>query len=117
MILEKQQQQGLASKDFEILEELAASASGQVFKAKWKTRQQVVILKEKKYSELGKQNNVLHEHNLLKKMQHPNIVQCLGWFWRDKNASQRAVHCMVLEYCEAGDFYNIIKKRKANNEY
>ena len=54
---------------------------------------------------MGKDANILHEVNLLQKLDHPNIIQCLGHFWDQ----QRAVLYIVLEYAEAGDLASLIK--------
>eukprot|EP00736_Rhodelphis_marinus_P011488 Rmarinus@m.5520 len=96
--------------DFDILETLFQSNSGVVYKARWKQKDKIVVLKRKDFSELGKLKDVGHEANLLSKLRHPNIVEYYGSF-RDHTGSI----FLVLEYAIGGDLAGDIRSRRKEN--
>ena len=67
-----------------------------------------VILKRRNVPELGKAKDMLNEYEVLKKLDHPNIIACHGYFW-DHSAQSLYI---VLEYADAGDLYGELQNRK-----
>ena len=47
--------------------------------------------------------SALHEAEILKSLQHPNIIRCIDFFVDDKKL------CLVTEYADLGDLSKIIK--------
>ena len=92
--------------DFKIENEIARCGAGSVLRARHIRSGKLVVLKSRRTAELGKDANMLHEVNLLQKLDHPNIIRCFGHFWDQ----QRAVLYMVLEYAESGDLATLIKQ-------
>ena len=97
-------------KDFNILDEIYRSRFGIVYKAEFKYDKKVYVLKERKIAELGQQKDVLNEVKLLQQLRHVNIVQCEGWF-RDVDRKSLFI---VLEYCEGGDLFQFLERRRKN---
>eukprot|EP00743_Colponemidia_sp_Colp-15_P007187 GILK01007761.1.p1 GENE.GILK01007761.1~~GILK01007761.1.p1 ORF type:complete len:796 (+),score=126.76 GILK01007761.1:132-2519(+) len=93
--------------EFVILQELYRSNSGAVLKARVKKTGLVVVLKQRKSAELGRQDNILHEFELLHRLNHPNVIKTFGYFWDPSYASL----FIVLEYADHGDLYAEIQKR------
>lgn len=52
------------------------------------------------------QDNMIREIDILKKLYHPNIVRLIDFLWDKENIY------LVLEYCNAGDLSQFLKKRK-----
>eukprot|EP00792_Barthelona_sp_PAP020_P013980 TRINITY_DN9565_c0_g1_i1.p1 TRINITY_DN9565_c0_g1~~TRINITY_DN9565_c0_g1_i1.p1 ORF type:complete len:565 (+),score=128.83 TRINITY_DN9565_c0_g1_i1:70-1764(+) len=94
--------------DFDILRELQRTKGGSVQKAYWKTYGIVVILKERRTSELGSGRDTLNEYKLLMSVNHPNIVKCLATFKHSRANSQQ----IVLEFCNQGDLSDLIQQHK-----
>jgi serine/threonine protein kinase len=92
--------------DFKIEQEIARCGAGSVFRARHSRSGKTVVLKSRRTAELGKDANILHEVNLLQKLDHPNIIKCIGHFWDQS----RAVLYIILEYAEAGDLASLIKQ-------
>eukprot|EP00742_Colponemidia_sp_Colp-10_P009715 GILJ01010622.1.p1 GENE.GILJ01010622.1~~GILJ01010622.1.p1 ORF type:complete len:812 (+),score=109.75 GILJ01010622.1:69-2504(+) len=93
--------------EFVIVQELYRSNSGAVLKARVKKTGLVVVLKQRKSAELGRQDNILHEFELLHRLNHPNVIRTFGYFWDPSYASL----FIVLEYADHGDLYAEIQKR------
>ena len=91
--------------DFHSVQILQRSSVGIVYKAVFKYDEQTYVLKERKLAELGKQKDILNEVKLLQQLNHPNIVQCKGWF-RDLDKNSLFI---VLEYCEGGDLHQLVQ--------
>jgi serine/threonine protein kinase len=109
----------LSVSDFRILNELSRSETGSVHLARWVVKQQqqqqqpLIILKEKNMSELGKMNNVKHEVDILSMTNHPNIIKCLGWFWK---VNSKSIY-ILLEYASGGDLYSFQQMYKTSGKY
>jgi serine/threonine protein kinase len=100
-------------RDFNNVDELYRSTAGAVYRATFKYDDRVYVLKERVLSELGKRKNITNEVQLLAQLSHPNVIRCEGWFWDSRKQSL----FIVLEYCEGGDLYKLIQKRKARSRY
>jgi serine/threonine protein kinase len=94
--------------DFTVLREIARSSTGAVYKARYNQTRQVVVLKERRCSEIGKYHDILHEVNLLGRLRHPNIIQYLGHFFH----GERQHLFIVLEYAKYGDLFALIAARR-----
>ena len=82
--------------DFEHIKELYSSTVGAVYLGVFKYDKHRYVLKERKYAEIGKRKDVMHEVALLNQFDHPNIIRCEGWFANERRKSI----FIVLEYCE-----------------
>jgi len=98
---------------FEIIRELHQSSGGEVHLAR--VRQQragqpakQVILKRRRFAELGKAKDMLNEYEVLKKLDHPNIIACYGYFWEFQSGSL----FIVLEYANRGDLHAELQNRR-----
>lgn len=96
----------LVLSDFIIVEELLRSGSGTVFKARHRPTGRFVVLKEKHSSELGKTHSLSHEFEILSKLSHENIVQCLGIVRKDTGV------VIVLEYADSGDLHAFLRRQR-----
>lgn len=103
---------------FDILKELHQSSNGSVHLARVKggcdpagVRQ--VILKRRRVAELGKAKDMLNEYELLKNLEHPNIIRCYGYFW--EHASQSLF--LVLEYANRGDLHAELQERRQTDQH
>ncbi|CAE7520172.1 NEK7 [Symbiodinium natans] len=97
---------------FQLLKELHSSATGSVHLAKIKDPQSrlkdVVVLKKRKVPELGKAKDMFNEYEVMKRLSHPNIIRCYGYFWEFPS------QCLyiVLEYANRGDLHGELQTRK-----
>lgn len=95
---------GSAISDFEVLQEVATSATGTVLKARSRKTGRVVALKRRTTPELGRHSNMLHEVEVLMENRHPCIIECYGYFL---GPGGRAVY-IVLEWAPHGDLAALI---------
>jgi NIMA (never in mitosis gene a)-related kinase len=127
----------LTDADFSFTEELFRSQTGTVWRVSFRKRaaagtsealRQVglrdgatYVLKERRAPELGQQKTIMREIDLLRKLDHPNIVRCLGHFRgrarggappRGGGVRSDDVLYMVLEYANGGDLYKEVCRRK-----
>ena len=98
-------------KDYEIKKTLGEGAFGQVHLVTHKitgaTRAMKVIEKKDTFTENNEQE-VLNELNVLKKMDHPNIIKVFEFYMDDDN------YYMITEYCSDGDLFDFVKDSKLN---
>jgi NIMA (never in mitosis gene a)-related kinase len=99
--------------DFTNHKELYRNIAGAVYLVTLKADNKLYIVKERKSPELGRRRDMMHEVNLLMQLKSPFIVKCEGWFW---SADQTTLY-VILEYCDGGDLYALVKKCKARNGY
>lgn len=96
---------------FQIIRDLHSSPTGSVHLAKIKaptSSVSEVVLKKRKVPELGKAKDMLNEFEVMKKLSHPNIIQCYGYFWDYPSQSLY----IVLEYANRGDLHSELQNRK-----
>ncbi|CAE7468952.1 rskn-1 [Symbiodinium sp. CCMP2456] len=93
---------------FEILKDLQSNDSGSVHVARIKKGEELVVLKRRRAPELGKAKDVLNEYEIMKKLNHSNIIRCYGYFWDFPSQSLY----IVLEYANRGDLHWELQKRK-----
>lgn len=92
--------------DYQLGDSLGKGAFGQVYRAlNWATGETVAIkeitLSNIPKSELGE---IMSEIDLLKNLNHPNIVKYKGF------VKEREYLYIILEFCENGSLHNIIKR-------
>jgi len=102
---------------FEVVKELHKSTGGSVHLAHVKdpcvrARRQV-ILKRRKVAELGNAKDMLNEYEVLKQLNHPNIIGCYGYFWEFESQSV----FIVLEYANRGDLHTELQVRRQIGEH
>lgn len=96
---------------FQIIRDLHSSPTGSVHLAKIKaptSSVSEVVLKKRKVPELGKAKDMLNEFEVMKKLSHPNIIRCYGYFWDYPSQSLY----IVLEYANRGDLHSELQNRK-----
>lgn len=67
--------------DFVVEREIFRSNNGAVYRARRKRGGELVCLKERRNSELGRAKDILNEVRLLEQIDHPNVVKCFGHFF------------------------------------
>ena len=97
--------------DFYNIEEIHRSQTGAVYAAHFKYDKRRYILKERKLPELGRSKDIMNEVTLMLQLCHPNVVRCEGFF-RDM---QRHSLFIILEYCDGGDLFALLKKYKQSH--
>ena len=97
--------------DFKFLSELGRGAHGVVHKVRSKIDNGLYVIKEIRLANLKpkRRKNVAQEVLLLRKLQHPNIIQYYTSF-----VENHALH-IVMEYADGGDMYCELRKRRHDN--
>lgn len=93
--------------DFNLLDELARSSTGAVYKARHIPTSRIVVLKERRCGELGRRSDIMHEINLLTSLHHPNVIECHGHFFGPNDRLY-----IILEYALYGDLFSHIAQRR-----
>lgn len=101
---------------FDLIKELHRSGCGSVHLARVrpghpKARLQLV-LKRLQVAELGRAKDMMNEYTLLKRLQHPNIIECEGYFWD----SDTEALVLVLEYADRGDLFTEMQRRREKGQ-
>lgn len=91
--------------DFLVEEELGHGSFGMVYKVKSLKNGGTYVIKKINIEHLPKKNQkeVIHEAQILKKIDHPNIVKYYCSFMDGKSL------CIVMEYIDGGDLHQLIK--------
>ena len=94
--------------DFLLLEELGRGAHGVVHRVKSKIDKAVYVIKEIRLADLKpkRRKNVAQEVLLLRRLQHPNIIQYYTSF-----VENHALH-IVMEFADGGDLYKELRRRR-----
>ena len=74
-----------------------------MFKALNKDTGEIVAVKSILFNNADKSSDVLFEIDLLKKLQHPNIVKMIDYQIDENNL------LIIMDYCEAGSLLDLIK--------
>lgn len=102
---------------FQLLEELQVSNTGSVHLARVLDAAEEgpkhVILKCRRVAELGKEKDLLNEYEVLKRLDHPNVIYCHGYFWDPDTQSV----VIVLEYAERGDLHRELQSRQKSGDH
>jgi len=99
-----------ALRDFAIDTELAHSATGVVYRARHLRSGKTVVLKARRSAEIGREGSIAHEVELLRGLEHENIVRCFGSFWANSK------YWMVLEYASGGDLSQLLSAARRQRE-
>ncbi|CAD8068573.1 unnamed protein product [Paramecium primaurelia] len=97
---------------YEELETIGSGSYGSAYLVKNKKTGQLSVAKKVHLGKLSEKEKIsaLREAELLKSLDHPNIVQYMGSF---ADSSQLII---LMEYCEEGDLQYHIKKRKQGKQ-
>ena len=88
---------------YEKLEHLGNGSYGDVYKVKRKKDNEIRALKEIKKSLLNEGNNfneIRNEINILKEIDHPNVLEIYEFFEDEKKIY------IIMEFCNEGDLFN-----------
>ena len=96
---------------YEKIKTLGEGGYGEVFLVKHKitgaVRAMKIIKKIDNYTE-NNDEEVLNEINILKKIDHPNIIKIFEFYIDDDN------YYLITEYCSGGDLFDFAKSNKLN---
>ena len=96
---------------YQKIKSLGEGSYGEVFLVKHKTigavRAMKVIRKIDNYAE-NNDEEVINEINILKKMDHPNIIKIFEFYIDKEN------YYLITEYCNGGDLFDFVKGRDLN---
>ena len=100
------QQKGNINENYEIIKKIGAGPLGSVYKAKNIYLKNVVAIKMIKKLENNKEHdsNIKNQINILKKLNHPNIVKIHAFYCNNK------YYQIITEFCKKGELYQYIKK-------
>ena len=93
--------------DFHHLEEIARGRVGSIHLVKEKATGKRFVLKKRLRSEC--RGEAEHEARLLRKIKHPNVIKCYGYF-KTSSLGRSPVY-IVLEYAANGDLRKLIRER------
>ena len=104
---------GLHLLDFSIEQELGHGSFGMVYKVKSLRNGGSYVIKKIIIDHLPQksQKEVIHEAQILKKIDHPNIVKYYGSFMENQ--------CLyiVMEYIDGGDLHKLIQIHKEKKQF
>ena len=100
------QQKGNINENYEIIKKIGAGPLGSVYKAKNIYLKNIVAIKMIKKMENNKEDDltIKNQINILKKLNHPNIVKIYSFYCNDK------YYQIITEFCKKGELYQYIKK-------
>ena len=92
-------------KKYEICKLIGKGNYGKAYLVKSKEDNNLYVNKIIDMSQFSKDQleSALHEAEILKSLQHPNIIRCIDFFVDNKKL------CLVTEYADLGDLNKIIK--------
>ncbi len=93
-------------KDFDLLKEIGKGSYGQVFKAKENKSGELRAIKKIDKSKLDPEelNNLFNQFEILRKMDHPNIIKLYD-IYQEKNNLY-----VVTQLCEGGSLLNLVNR-------
>ncbi|CEM17350.1 unnamed protein product [Vitrella brassicaformis CCMP3155] len=118
---------------YSIIRPIGGGSFGQVFLCQHKKEKQLYVLKKIRLQMMDEkeQESTEMEVRLLSNLRHPNIVGYKesfimldtgddlggeGGMKSDLPPREDLVLCIVMEYCEHGDLYTLLKRREAKNK-
>jgi NIMA (never in mitosis gene a)-related kinase len=98
----------LSQNDFEFLEEIGRGSFGVVMKVRSHHDNKLYVIKRINVEHVSdrKRREAMKEVQILKKLDHPNIIKYYGSFVQDSNLY------IVMEYAEGGDLHRLLKRNK-----
>ena len=102
----------LPSKKYKILSKLGSGSFGNVFLAENKYTKEKVAMKiiKKANKDLLSDGEIKDEINILKNLEHPDIVRIIESF------NTRESYVLVTEYCEGGELYDQVKNQLSETQ-
>ena len=88
---------------YEYIKDLGEGGFGKVFLAKEKVSNRLVAIKQLKNTDKLKQEDIIHEIEIVSKFENPNIVAYYHHFWQDEQLF------LVMEYCSGGSLRDKMK--------
>ena len=100
---------------YEVIGEIGKGCFGRVSKIIRKSDKQILIWKELNYEGIPDKEKqlIINEINLLKEMNHPNIVKQYETIKDEINSKLY----IVMEYCDGADLEKLILKNKLDKKY
>lgn len=101
--------------DYDFISIIGAGSFGKVHKARSKADGRIFAVKEMNYGRLSTKEKELlvSEVNLLRKLDHPNIVKYISRY-QDR---QNTLIYIVMDYCASGDLARYVKQKKTQAKY
>ena len=102
----------LPSKKYKILSKLGSGSFGKVFLAQNKFTKEKVAMKEikKANKDLLSDGEIKDEINILKSLDHPDIVRIIESF------NTKDSYVLVTEYCEGGELYDQVRNQLSETQ-
>jgi calcium-dependent protein kinase len=104
---------GSVNENYKNIKKLGEGSYGSVFLVNHNhTSQQraMKIIAKKTNSEIKNESDILNEIEILKSMDHPNIVKIFEFFYSSKN------YYLITEFCKEGELFDLIVKEGPFNE-
>lgn len=98
------------SVQYQLKQVIGKGSYGVVYKAMNKKNEQVVAIKEVNYEDDDELNDIMSEIDLLKNLDHVNIVKYHGFIQKSANLY------IILEYCSQGSLKNLISRNHGLKE-
>ena len=98
--------------DFLLNEEIGKGSFGRVYRSTCTKNSNTYVIKKINLTSLSfkHQMEAYNEVEVLKSISHPNIIKYFASFLENQVLS------IVMEYAEGGDLYQMIRKRRHNQE-
>ena len=109
--LQKRNMPDLFDNRYRFQNDLGSGGFGKVFLAKEEQSNHLVAIKQLKNQDKDKQNNIIHEMQVIAKFNHPNIVAYNHYFVQDD------LLYIVMEYCAQGSLNDMIEKPKITSPF
>ena len=102
------------SEDYTFIESIGQGMYGQVFKAKNNKENKYYAIKRLNFKDINEKEKkqINNEVSLIKKLNHPNIIS-----YKDSFNDQSNYFNIVTKFCEGGDIYGQIQKKKEEKDY
>lgn len=91
---------------YEYLKDLGEGGFGKVFLARERVSKRLVAIKQLKDTDKQKQEDIIHEIEVVSKFENPNIVAYYHHFWQDE------LLFLVMEYCAGGNLRHKMKTQE-----
>ena len=100
---------------YEKIAEIGKGSFGIVSKIKRKADGRILVWKELNYGKMSEKEKqmLVSEVNILRELQHPNIVR----YYDRLIDREKAKIYIVMEYCQGGDISTLIKNSRKERKY